>query len=376
MASLINKASKLFGSDVYAHYTAVYSWNSNQMAHAMMGFAGTTLFMHAAMQLGLDFWYGALFYVIPFLKDLTDIIVDRSARTYQFAITSSHRREIYLDAVTDNFFWVAGLLLALFVGAMSCEGRPWWACIVILAVILLLVTGIFVARHHFVKQKRQFDISGLPYYFRLPCYSGTLAGTPNGYASALEPVEEVKNFVYQHGTSARHLLLHGPPRSFKTTLAVAIGSGLTVQGRAVRYLSKARLIDEYATPTPGGHTTTEPIPPHKADIVIVDDLDHLDGVQELLPAMAAKSTVWVVSSSSPTTVEEWKEVLGAGLPEPPVPIELEPKNEVHKSPPILVKFLSVVTLGILISFIVGAFALLMEPQLCESFCLCEVSHTN
>lgn len=304
MTSLINIAGKQFGSDVYARYTAVYSWNANQMAHAMMGFAGTTLFMHTAMQLGCDFWYGAFFYAIPLLKDLTDVVADRSVPTHQFSTRPSHRREIWLDAVTDNFFWVIGLLLALFVGAMSYEGRPWWSCVLILAVVLLLVTGIFVARRHFVAQKRQFDVSGLPYYFRLPCYSGKLCVNKKSHSPTLGPITEVENFVYKHGTSVRHLLLYGPPRSFKTTLAVAIGSGLTVRRRDVRYLSKVRLVEEYAAPALGGCNLTEPIPPHNADIVIVDDLDHLDGVREVLPAMAAKSTVWVVSSSSSTKVKK------------------------------------------------------------------------
>ena len=61
--------TRFFGSDVYTHYTATYAWNSNQMAHAMMGLAGTMLLVHAAPRLGLEVWYGALFFVIPFLKD-------------------------------------------------------------------------------------------------------------------------------------------------------------------------------------------------------------------------------------------------------------------------------------------------------------------
>ena len=378
MASLINIAGKQFGSDVYAHYTAVYSWNSNQMAHAMMGFAGTTLFMHTAVQLGFDFWHGALFYVIPFLKDLTDVVADRSVHTHQFAMKPPHRCEICLDAVTDNFFWVTGLLLALFLGAMSCEGRPWWTCVLILAVILLLVTGIFVARRHFIEQKKRFDVSGLPYYFRLPCYSGKLAVDPNSNPSTLGPIKEVENFVYQHGTSVRHLLLYGPPRSFKTTLAVAIGSGLTVRRRAVRYLSEARLIEEYATPALGGRNPTEPIPPHKADIVIVDDLDHPDEIREVLPAMTAKSTVWVVSSSRRTEIRDWMKVLKDGLGEAPARIELEPNEpnrEMHKSPTLLVNLLAVFTLLVSIVSLVTALALLMAPQLFGFLCLCEAPLT-
>ncbi len=382
MGSLMDIVGRQFGSDVYARYTAVYSWNSNQMAHAMMGFAGTTLFMHTAIQLGFDFWYGAFFYAIPFLKDLTDVVADRSVHTCQFVMKSSHRREIWLDAVTDNFFWVIGILLALFVGAMLCQDRPWWACVVILAVILLLVTGIFVARRHFVAQKRQFDVSGLPYYFRLPCYPGKLHPNKKATRLQLEPIKEVQNFVYKHGTSARHLLLYGPPRSFKTTLAVAIGSGLTVRRRAVRYLSKTRLIEEYAAPALDGYNPTEPIPPHKADIVIIDNLDHIDGVREVLPAMAAKSTVWVVSSSSSTKVKKWVRVLKCGLGEAVVPIQLKPNKpnasnqEMHKNLPFQVKLVGGITLLVSIISIGTALALLMAPELYNFPCSCEVPQTN
>ena len=52
MGSLVNNAGRLFGSDVYTHYSDVYAWNSSQMAHDMMGSAGTTLFKHASTRLG------------------------------------------------------------------------------------------------------------------------------------------------------------------------------------------------------------------------------------------------------------------------------------------------------------------------------------
>lgn len=361
MALLINKAGKQFGSDVYTHYTAVYTWNSNQMAHAMMGFAGTTLFMHAAMRLCLEFWYGALFYAIPFLKDMTDVIADRSASTSQFKMKAAHRCEIWLDAVTDNFFWAAGLTLALFVMVVSYGGQPWWAWVVILTMILLFTTGIFVARRHFNKQKRQFDISGLPYYFRLPCYSGTLVTDPDSDSTKRGPVEEVESFAYKECENASHLLLYGPPRSFKTTLAVAIGSGLSVRRQAVRYLSKARLIEEHAAATSDGDTATVPISLHKADILIVDDLDQPDGLKDILPTLAEKSTVWVVSSSSKTKVDEWMRVFRDGLNDPPVTIELESCQERRKNLPLHVNVIALITLLVSFFSIIGALVLLLVP---------------
>ncbi|MCY3872703.1 MAG: hypothetical protein OXF88_00240 [Rhodobacteraceae bacterium] len=371
MTSLISRAVNAFGSDVYTHYTAVYTWNSNQMAHAMMGFAGTMLFIHAATRLGLEFWYGAFFYVLPLLKDITDVVADLSVRTHQFKMKAAHRREIWLDALTDNFFWTAGLMLALFVMAMSCEDRPWWSCLIILAVFLIFTIGIFVAKRHFNEQKKQFDVSGLPYYFRLPRYSGKLSANSNNDSSERKPIEEVENFVYEDRARASHLLIYGPPRSFKTTLAVAIGSGLTVRRRAVRYLSKSRLIEECAPATPADRSTAVPIPPHKADVVIVDDLDKPDGLQDILPALANKSTVWVVSSSSRTQIDEWMNRIGSGLSDPPIQIELESNQELSQTPSYIVNALALITLVSFIS-IAGALALLMLPPSCELLCLYEV----
>lgn len=386
----MNRAGKQFGSDVYAHYTAVYTWDSNQMAHAMMGFAGTTLFIHTAARFGLEFWYGALFYIIPFLKDLTDIIADqRSGPTPQFEMNASRRREIWLDALTDNFFWLTGMILALFVMAMDCENRPWWVCVVILAGFLVFGSVIFLARLHFGKQKRQFDISGLPYFFRLPCFPGKLAGHSNN--NGIRPKDEIENFVNRDRKKASHLLLYGPQHSFKTTLAVAIGSGLTVRRQAVRYLSKARLIEEYTPPIRTGHTVTEAIPPHKADIVIIDDLHHPDGLTNVFPALVGKSTVWVVPSkgigienSNGMDFEKWVEVITNGLKvedgrnvedlqkERLVPIELDkPQEGPQQLPdnlPTPLKILAPITL--IISFGLIAFALgsLMMLPPCEVGC--------
>ena len=377
MASLIRWAGKQFGSDVYTHYTAVYTWNSNQMAHAMMGFAGTTLFIHAATRLGLDYWYGAFFYLLPLLKDVTDVIADHSVCVHQFKMKEAHRREIWLDALTDNFFWTAGLMLALFVVAASFEDRHWWSCLAILAAFLILITGVLVAKRHFNEQKKRFDVSGLPYYFRLPCYPGNLVAPSDSDSSKREPVKEVEDFVYkQAGKNVCHLLIYGPPRSFKTTLAVAIGSGLTVRHQAVRYLSKLRLIKEYTPDIPADGIKTGSIPPHKADVVIIDDLDSPDGLREIFPSFVEKSTVWIVSSSSSKKLRNWKRFIDHNLSGPLVTIKLEPSQRLCENLPLLVNVFSVITLLVSSISIIGAFAVLIAPQLCEFLSICEVPKAN
>ena len=41
--------SQAFGSDELTAYTAEYTWNSNQMAHAMMGFALAVVWLRLAI---------------------------------------------------------------------------------------------------------------------------------------------------------------------------------------------------------------------------------------------------------------------------------------------------------------------------------------
>jgi len=306
-----------FGSDVYTHYTAAYTWKSNQMAHAMMGLAGTTLLVHAAQRLGLEVWYGAVFFVIPLLKDAADYWVDRSNAGGVFAETSAHRRELLVDGLTDNFFWNIGMALALLM-ALSGDGTPWFLYLVFGAALLMIVVGVCCVARVLNVEKKRYDASGLPYYFRLPSYTGNRVEAGNAEPSAPRsregPVAEVERFVYGRDGRAQHLMLVGPPRSSKTTLAAAIGSGLIVRGHAVRYLSQARLEEEFAaTSLAGIRSAFEPIHPRDAAIVIADDLTQPTGMSRVLSALSYKSTVWVVDSRDRAELVNWSKVLEGGL---------------------------------------------------------------
>ena len=240
------------------------------------------------------------------------------------------------------------------------------------------MVGIFVARRHFNEQKRQFDVSGLPYYFRLPAYSGKLTNDPStnsAEAEAASPVKEVKRFVYMRKSRARHLLLYGPTRSHKTTLAAAIGSRLTIRRQAVRYLSKARLTEEIAvSDLPTSRTTTEPVHCSKADIVIIDDViiddrDQPESFKKIFSALAGKSTVWVVSSSKRGDLGRWISLVRDGLSGRLVPIKLEPKHGTSMSPSLLVKVFAVTTFLVASISVIGAIALLIVLQPGEFFCI-------
>jgi hypothetical protein len=127
----------LFGSDVFNPYPAAYSWDSNQMAHAMMGFAGVALVAQALSLGGLGLWWGAVFFFLPLGKDLIDLWVDFGRRR-AIVIYARETRHIVApigDAFADQSFWWTGGIFALFVLSATGGGdnSGWVALVVALA---------------------------------------------------------------------------------------------------------------------------------------------------------------------------------------------------------------------------------------------------
>ena len=316
--------SKLFGSDVYLAYTAAYTWQSNQTAHTMMGFMGTTLLTMGAITVGLSPLYGLSFLAIPLSKDISDLIVDRARAQSGSGVKyfPVRMRELISDALTDTFFWSLGMVLALaIILKIPVTDSQQAATIFIILFGVMLVVGIAAPGLYYVREKTAFDRAGLPYYFRLPNFDGKFHNA--------EDAELILNFL---NTSDRneHLIIHGPHGARKTTLAVGIGSGLTVARRmspkatAVRYVTAARLIEELAI-SPGRQSNEdEPHSIFNAKVLIVDDLSHAftaapqsGGGGNNIPAqlwdeILAKPIIWVVSDEA--DVPAWETWLGAHLP--------------------------------------------------------------
>lgn len=330
--------TQLFGSDVYENYTAVYTWNSNQMAHATMGFAGTTLLAAGFVALGCSPWWGLLFIIIPALKDITDFAVDRTRAGHIFQTTDDHVRELRQDGLTDNWFWNTGTLFAIFI-AVGARGGAWASWILFVVALAWALGGIVVLGRKFNAQKLLYDISSLPYFFRLPNFAGNpIASIELGETEEArtedraEAVSTIEAFAYGQSGRADHLVVSGPPRCRKTTLASAIGSDLTVRGRKVRYLPLSTLADELGTPPPGDRAKSEPLPPQEAEIVIVDDVDAACPT-DLGRHLANKSTIWVVAD--PTEAEILRRRLRGQLEGRIVAIELgppQPEDRVDQQP--------------------------------------------
>lgn len=300
------KPVDMFGSDVYENYTAAYTWNSNQMAHAMMGFAGTTLLAHGFMALGWSPWWALLFFVIPALKDYTDFKADRTRAGPIFPTQKAHVRELLVDGLTDNLFWSTGMVFATFLAVDGFSSGGWTGVLFLLAIVAA-VAGILIPGRHFNHLKLLFDTSALPYFFRLPNFTGNPVSVAEVTATSIDSVgnrdaavKAVEDFTYGTDGAAQHLVLSGPPRCRKTTLATAIGSGLTVNQKTVRYLSISTLNDELAkAQSQDARAKEEPISPHEADFIIIDDVTLQNGDQ--IPAqLADKRTVWVMAKIDPS----------------------------------------------------------------------------
>lgn len=293
----------LFGSDVFVRYTADYSWRSNQMAHGMMGFFGTTLMVYGYGVLGLGPVWAITFMVIPFLKDFTDYLADLAQESAVFQIKSFHLAEMRRDALTDNLFWNTGAVLAvLLVVAQEAKGFWFWLMLALTALFGALI--FFWAQPHYAREKKRFDKAGLPFFFRLPNFTGNPAAirevTPGGsgewQAGRAGAVAVVEAFAYGESGGAAHLVIDGPSGARKTPLAVGIGSGATIRHKTVRFLSQSSLLEEIQSGMPEAtRAETEPLDPREADLVVVDDVVSPVTAEQIPAWLAEKQTVWVTS---------------------------------------------------------------------------------
>ncbi len=207
--------SQAFGSDELTAYTAEYTWESNQMAHAMMGFALAVVWLRLAISrwerhqwrlenpdadgrapgwcgrqwqagkcglkkvpvLGpalawawhsLDFSTAVLFALIP-LKEVADILLDNA--TFAGSPVQPNRWPLYFDSITDISFWWTGMFLAAAVvgGFGSARLNGWRRFLLGLGGLIACVAFWYLyAAPIWGDQKRTFDQSGLPFnYTRL-----------------------------------------------------------------------------------------------------------------------------------------------------------------------------------------------------------------
>jgi hypothetical protein len=279
------------------------------MAHGMMGFFGATLMTYGCQVLCQHPMWALAFIVIPFLKDLTDYQADLAKSSPIFAIQPFHLREMRLDALTDNLFWNTGALLALLLAtAQAGKGVTFAMLLGLIAIFSVLIFR--VALKHYSMEKDRFDKAALPFFFRLPTFTGNPAAVqdvpPNGpglwQTGRAEAVAAVENFAYGGQNGPGHLIVDGPSGTRKTPLVVGIGSAATVRGGTVRYLSQSTLIEEIQSCVPQkARADTEPLAPWEADLIVVDDVVAPVTATQIPTCLRRKRTVWVTTGGQPAS---------------------------------------------------------------------------
>ena len=290
----------LFGSDVFNPYPASYSWDSNQMAHAMMGFAGVALVAGVAVTFGLPINCGLLFFVFPLGKDLIDLWVDFGRRR-RIVIYRRQRRHLLApvgDALVDQGFWWTGGGLAQFVLASTSggDGDSLWA----LALAALIVALALAAGLKFRAEKARFDKSGMPYYFRLPnldrgAEREGAAALPGPLAPAAF-TRAVNDFI--DAPSPRHLVVAGPARSGRTLVPVGIGCDMLSVGRTshVRYVRWSALGELAGVGPERASDASEPWHLNEATMLIVDDVPFEPDLAGLAAGLfAARNVIWTTN---------------------------------------------------------------------------------
>jgi hypothetical protein len=284
---------------VFNPYPASYSWDSNQMAHAMMGFAGVVLLAQTGALFGLPLYCGALFAAFPLGKDVIDLWVD-FGRKRKVVIYRRQRRHILAplgDAAADQSFWWTGGALALFVLASTAggDGAGGWA---LAAAVALLAAGLAIGLP-FRAEKARFDKSGMPYYFRLPNLergADPRGGPPPGPLTPEGFTRVVNDFIASR--EARHLAIVGPARTGRTLVSIGIGCDMLSigHGTRVRYLRWSELGELAGEEAHTASGAQEPWALAEASVLIVDDTP-LEADFTGLPAslFAARKVIWATS---------------------------------------------------------------------------------
>jgi hypothetical protein len=396
---------QFFGSDIETGYSYIYTWLANQFGHFMIGFAGTllvgwavTLAWPPALTSG-RYWpalvisFGWLlvwickelgYDIASGLRDLRFAGSQREAllanpplkirRARRFRPTRNDLRDVlaalreyYLirrrqppgakepvedwfkydivrDSEIDGWFYLAGVLTALTMylaaGLAMTWDRPRLAGLLpfLTFIGLLLLSSRLSAG--WLWTNIAFDKAMLPFVGRF-----ALNGQP--------PHEETRQGALDFATLREgqpgHLIIIGPPKSGRTTTAVALGVEALLQSSPPRnvvvYTTLCKLLDRVAEEQlqlpkydQQGPPGKRPVwPPDEAELLIVDDIG-AQGAEKtpLLNADAFKSelqkndalraicddkrVVWVVGDN-PKRLEDWMNALKIAFKEVGSPVE-------------------------------------------------------
>lgn len=269
--------SMAFGSDELTPYTAQYSWNSNQMAHAMMGFciAICWLFFVISLRPGPDrvpksdetaviqkapsifqgilgwlqrrpMWlYVVLLFALIPIKEAVDLMLD--AGNYSGSPVQANMPRLLFDSLTDISYWWTGMFFAAALCGWFLEDeRVLRGGVPTVGLILCIAFWWFFAKNVWQNQKQTFDTSGMPFnYVRLAVQSGKdVIPFAGDKAAKWKELEAFRVGIVDAPLDGRppqtHFVIYGGRPEDRSKLAVGMGC---------EYAFKLRGREKYANDT-------------------------------------------------------------------------------------------------------------------------------
>jgi hypothetical protein len=358
-----------FGTkDVQNAITATYVWTTDQTGHVMYGLL-PTLLLGWLWSLGCDYFaireawriVGCVAIALGIFamwrsKERQDIRDTRKLAGKRFHFDTA---DIEWNVVTAMVYFTIGIALGL-----APLIHPW----LLLAAIVLAIWPAWRVAHWWLRRKLAFQQAGLPYLYRLANFTGgirpedvpiveSMANLANRRVSLWKVITEPDPVIDIRPAHCRHLVISGPLRSGKTSLAVGIGTEFAFRLGIGRYVTASQLMQLEVGPRDPHRTSDEHMeyddgrvlwPLAACDLLIVDDVDgglpngdppELPAIQPAqfekamttrdapLAALGEKRTVWVLGSSADT--DDWRAVIARlmkVLPEEIGVIKLEPAD--------------------------------------------------
>jgi hypothetical protein len=372
---------QITGSDIESGYSYLYTWLTNQFGHFMIGFAGTILFGWLLMGgLGLAFsgvdyrwfwpWAGiavaVVWFVIWLFKEwmvdvasaLRDLhFAQRQRRALRNRQTFTEERAGYIwpkridwenvrtalrkqyftrdnqktaadrfrhgvvrDSQMDIRCYLAGTLtaVAMYVApglATKCGAPALTVWMPLLTLVTVLIFLVFRSKD-WLWANIAFDKAQLPFVSRFVLNAQPFEETPR---------KDAFDFATRKDGKPGHLIIIGPPKSGRTTTAVALGVEALLETlpprNVVVYTTLCKLLDRVAEKKPSGPPGERPVwPPEDAELLIVDDVGAQSGKGALITheqfewelrdndqlrgICGGKHVIWVVGDD-PNRSEEW-----------------------------------------------------------------------
>lgn len=347
-------ARDLYGTkDVQDAIMATYVWMADQIGHIALGLLPTLLLgwiwhlVCDAIGLGEGWAVGGciaiavglfLYWISKERQDYVDTY-ERAAKRFPF-----NSADILWNIKTALLYFAIGGLLAL----AALIGWPW----LLGALALTIYPGVRVA-FWWLRRKLAFQQAGLPYLYRLTNFKGMIGDEALTAVAGLCDLKERPVVLWKvlfgrdiiekaAPVTCRHLLVTGPLRSGKTSLAVGIGTEFAFALGIGRYLSASKLMELMTGPPDANKMVESEMeyddgrmlwPLAECDLVIIDDVDGglptgmTTGISAVRPLefqatlemasaapaplawLANKRTVWVLGNT--TTAAEWKMVIAS-----------------------------------------------------------------